>query len=139
MNKGSVLLICLIILVFSLSVLPMVSCETEGDEYRHKPLMGDDGNNYAKNMGEDDDCEYDNLVVQDCLDACTCCHWGDNDGIEDCVEYCDGVLIRYQNYPAAKTDIDNYKECVVGCFSVCEIPDRNAECWSQCKKYIGDA
>lgn len=139
MNKGSVFFISLIILTFTISAFLVISCKTEGDEFRHKPLMAEDGENYAKNMDEDTDCRYDNVIVQDCLDACTCCHWGDTDGIENCVESCDSILIRYQDYPAYTTDIDNYKECVVGCYSVCEKTTPRVMCWDECKKYIGDA
>jgi hypothetical protein len=138
MKFASVLMTVLLLSSFAMGLI-VVGCEDEGDEYRRKPMMQDDGENYAKDKDADGRCDVEDYVIQDCLDACTCCHQGSENLIETCVEWCDDVLIRYQDYPPAHTYVDDYKECVVGCFSVCEPTNRDEICWNECKGYLEGA
>jgi hypothetical protein len=123
---------------FSLAFLIIAACE-EQDDYRKVPLMNDDGTNYAKDKDEDIPCDLGDYFIQDCYDACTCCYFDGGEILENCVRDCNETLIRYQDYPPAHTDVDNYKECVVGCWSVCDKPDKKANCWNDCNQYIENA
>ena len=136
MRLVSSLMAVLLLASFSLAI-GLIACEDEGDEYRKHPLMAEDGKKYAKDKDPDEDCNLDDLFVEDCLDACTCCFQGASELVETCVEYCDAVLIRYQDYQADNVDITNYKECVVGCFSVCG-EHRDEICWEECRGYIDE-
>lgn len=138
MKLSSVLLsICAITaLVAGLIIL---GCDAGDYENRDHPFTQPDELNYAKDKTEDQVCHVDDLYIGDCADACTCCFWGQVDLKGNCVNKCSQTLIRYQNYPPAHTDIDEYKECVVGCFSLCEIEDHLTTCWQECKMYIEDA
>lgn len=139
MKFGSLLMTLLFLGALSASAL-IVGCEDEGFEFFDDvPLMADDGNNYAKDMDEEGRCDVDDYFIEDCHDACTCCYYGSTDMIGGCIQTCDTVLLSYQDYPADQTDIQNFKECVVGCFSVCEIEDKGESCWNQCKQYVEGA
>ena len=138
MRFGSKMQVLLVLLSLALS-FALIACDGEGDEYRHHPLMAEDGQEYAKNMGPDDTCDNDEFFISDCLDACTCCHYGEEDGMDNCVRDCDVQIIRYQNYPAISTEIVEYKECLLGCWSECAIDDPETTCWEQCRQYIRDS
>lgn len=138
MKAYSICLVLLLIGSFALGVT-FIACENEGDENLKHPLMAEDGNNYAKDKDGETRCDVDDLSIEDCADACTCCFWGQEEGIEDCVEDCDQILFRYRKYPPAHTDVDNYKECVVGCWSICDKPDKMVNCWAECNIYVEDA
>ena len=123
---------------FALGIF-LAACDTEGDQWTEHPMMATDDQNYAKNMSEDNRCDVDNLFIEDCADACTCCNWGESEVIGECIVVCNDILVRFQNYPPAHTDIDNYKECIVGCWSICDKPYKEYTCWEECKKYVGGA
>lgn len=135
MKTSSVIMALLFALSLGLS-LALISCDSEGDEYRKHDFTQTDSNNYAKDKLPEQVCGIDDLYIADCLDACTCCHQGAGDILEDCVMDCDVILIRYQKYPPAHTDITNYKECVLGCWSVCDKPDKMVTCWDECNIYV---
>jgi hypothetical protein len=137
MKLKLVVMTCLIALVLGTG-FALIACEDQGN-YRIHPLMSEDDNNYAKNMTADQNCELDDLFIEDCNDACTCCYFGQLDQKEFCVSQCDTVLLRYQSYPPAETEVDDYKECLVGCWSICDIEDKVETCWDQCNIYIQDA
>ncbi len=89
-------------------------------------------------------CDVYDFPIYDCFDACQCCYppatdtYDDHDELDQCVWYCGGLLLKINDIESkSKADIDNYKECVVGCFSICEKEDKDVACYDECKQYLG--
>lgn len=125
--------------------LAVVSCT--GDEYDQQTRpINDNEDDHAKDRAGDQRCDEYDFVITDCFDACNCCIPYDgnepapgSDPLGQCIQYCDGVLIKIDEVEnPTKTDIDNFKECVVGCFSICGKDDKDVACWNECKGYLGE-
>ncbi len=130
------LVVLAVILPFALSMM-VISC---GDEdFRHKDLAQEDGHVHAKDMTADMSCEVNDVVIEDCYDACSCCHLGQEDAMADCVNYCNGILYLALTEPwdPTRANYTGYKECVVGCVSLCGSEDDvKGECWQECSYYL---
>lgn len=133
------LLVLLTLSLFAGSVL--ISCT--GDEYDQSTRPIDDSeDDHAKNRDAQQRCDAYDFVITDCYDACACCEFdevGDfGSTMGQCIWYCDGLLLKIDHVEEySKADIDNYKECVVGCFSICGKDDKDIACWDECKGYLG--
>jgi hypothetical protein len=128
------------IFLCAVSVL-FVSCY--GDEYlqQTRPIDSSDEGTHAKDRSLDQSCESSELLITDCLDACSCCSdpaAAVHDVLDQCVWLCDGVLLRAEGVPNITTmNLTKYKECTVGCFSICDKPDQDITCYQECKHYLG--
>jgi hypothetical protein len=128
------------IFLCAFSVL-FVSCY--GDEYQqeNKPIDFTDEGTHAKDRSLDQSCETSDLLITDCLDACSCCndpHATAHTVLDQCVFLCDSVLLRAESVPNVSIiNQTKYKECTVGCFSICDKPNQDIECYEECKYHIG--
>lgn len=132
------------ILGFFVIAATMVLAGCSGDEYDQmtRPISGD-GTTQAKDRNAEEKCNEIDLKIYDCFDACQCCYDlaqedpENHDTLDQCVWYCDGLLLKINDIEnQSKADIDNYKECVVGCFSICEKTDKDVVCYEECKHYL---
>jgi hypothetical protein len=122
----------------------MVSCS--GDEYDQmtRSINDDSDGTYAKDRTTDQPCDSYDFKLADCLDACSCCDSRDStaqggDSLDQCVWYCDGLLLKINDIEhQAAADITNYKECVVGCFSICDKTNKETACYNECAHYLGN-
>ncbi|MBZ0272808.1 hypothetical protein K8I61_12285 [bacterium] len=132
---------CILILGVACGVI--VACD--GDEYDQltRPINEDDGT-YAKDRDALQDCDDFDVKIGDCYDACSCCvsvpeGESDHPALNDCIGFCDDLLLRINDVEhQSKADITAYKECVVGCFSVCEKPEPDVTCFDECAHYLGE-
>lgn len=123
------------VIIFSMGLV-LMSCGD--DQYRHHPLMQDNGDISAKDMTEGMSCDVDDVVVEDCLDSCTCCYFGQPENTEDCVEDCDGLLMMaYVDHEPTKANYVLFKECITGCVSLCGQRENDLTCWNECRHYLG--
>lgn len=112
------------------------------DEYRHKDYLTQqsDNDDNAKDRSDDQlNCELFDLVIEDCFDACSCCYFGQEENINLCVTQCDALLMKqYEvDHEPTKADYTRYKECTLGCVSVCEANEKDDTCFEECKIYLG--
>jgi len=126
-------------LVFAISISGLMIACGDHDEYRHKPLTQESGDFNAKNMDETMSCDSNNVVVEDCLDACTCCYYGQQEATENCVQYCDELLSAqyYYDHEPTKADYTRFKECIVGCVSLCGGREKDDTCLNECLIFLG--
>jgi hypothetical protein len=125
------------------SAVIFVSCG--GDEYEQstRGLTDEDGT-YAKDRNQDQPCNQYDVKLADCYDACSCCDARDTmaqvgDTLTQCIWYCDGLILKINDVEhMSKANITQYKECVVGCFSICDKEDKEVACWQECKGYLGE-
>lgn len=131
------LLVITLVLPFVLGML-LIACGGH-DEFHHKPLQQNTGNFYAKDMTDGMTCDSADVLVADCLDACTCCYYGQPENTENCVEYCDSMLLKGFNIDQEPTKLDftRFKECLVGCVSLCDEREKDMTCYNTCKIYLG--
>jgi len=133
MKRFLVLLAVVMPFVLGMAIL---SC---GDEnYRHHPLNQDDGDFSANDMDENMSCDINNVVIESCYDACSCCFLGQEDNIAECVMDCDAVLdnMMDESVNPTRADFIAYKECTLGCVSLCDHGEENGACWNECKRYL---
>ncbi|MCB1153567.1 MAG: hypothetical protein H6684_10295 [Deltaproteobacteria bacterium] len=137
----NITLILTVAALFAFSALTVVGCE--GDEYdqQTRSLDYEDGTG-AKDRDEDQNCLQDDLQIRDCFDACACCIYSpegeDHEELYSCVTECNDTLLLIDNIEETrKADITQYKECVVGCWSICNKPDKEETCYDECKGYLG--
>ena len=86
-------------------------------------------------------CETSDLLITDCLDACSCCNdpaAANTDILGQCAHLCDTVLLRADGVKnVTSINLTKYKECTVGCFSICNKPDQDIACYEECKYNLG--
>ncbi|MCZ7585768.1 MAG: hypothetical protein M5R36_21925 [Deltaproteobacteria bacterium] len=130
-------------LLISLASMLVVFASCAGDQLAqiHRPI-NDDEADYAKDRSQEESCEAVDLLLADCYDACNCCfdkESATHDELDQCVFHCSNLLyeINLASHPS-KVDEDNYKECVVGCFSICDKPHKDETCWAECEHYLGN-
>lgn len=122
--------------------LLMVACG-DHDEWRHKDYLtqqsGDDDNNAKDRDAGELNCDMYDIIIEDCYDACSCCYFGQEDNINLCVTHCDRLLNKTNtaDYEPTKADFVLYKECSLGCVSLCGGREKDDTCWDECKKYLG--
>ncbi len=136
----------LISLAFLLGALVVLS-SCGGDEYDQatRPLSEDDGT-YAKDRERAQACDQLDLKLADCFDTCNCCSFEiegpsdtDHNNLNQCIWYCDGLLLKINDIEhSTKADITNYKECIIGCFSICDKPNKETTCYNECAHYLGE-
>jgi len=129
------------IISFLFLISLLIACG-DHDQYRHKPLMQDDGQLNAKDRpAEDQFCEVNEVVIWDCLDACSCCYFGEEQlaNQELCVQYCDSFLMLMYNKDVEprQADYTGYQECILGCVSLCGKREKSNVCINECKIHLG--
>ena len=114
----------------------IISCGD--DDNRGHPLQQDDGDLHAKEMGDQMKCDVNDVVITDCYDACSCCYMGQEDNMADCVFDCDKVLMKMNDEDINPTNANYtaYKECTLGCVSLCGGGEENGACWNECRHYL---
>ncbi len=129
------LVLLAVLLPFALGLFIM-SCDQT--DWEHHPLSEKDGNLYAKDMNSGMTCDKNNVVIQDCYDACSCCHLGQVDGTASCVVFCDNLLLEAQDpsINESRADYTGYQECILGCVSLCGQNESGDVCWNECKYYL---
>lgn len=85
------------------------------------------------------DCSTDGVVINDCYDACVCCYPLQEENKANCVDRCSNTLVRPYTVEHDPTDADwdAYKDCVLGCVSLCDEREVNRQCWYACMHHIG--
>jgi len=134
------LLILIGLVLICSAVLILASCE--GDEYQqeNKPIDSTDDGTHAKDRSLDQSCTTSDLLITDCLDACSCCDdptAATHDALDQCVFLCDGDLLKVNQVEnITPMNLTEYKECVVGCFSICDKPNKEITCPQECAHYL---
>lgn len=126
-------------IVFIAATALLFSACGNGD-YEHKDnLTQDDGQINAKDRDPGVSCDSGEVRVEDCYDACSCCYFGQEDNMADCVRDCDYLLVRQNEveHNPSKADYDRFNYCTLGCISLCGEREKEEVCWDECKTYLG--
>jgi hypothetical protein len=118
------------------------ACYSNSNEHKAS-LTEYTGSVEAKDRPPGTSCDQENIVIQDCLDACSCCFQnqdvGQNSSEGACVQFCDTLLEKEMagNINPVYADLHGYGECILGCVSLCgaNVTDQTV-CWEQCKSYL---
>jgi hypothetical protein len=136
------LLVFAIVMSLSMGLL-LVACG-DHDEWRHKDFLtqqsGDGDDNNAKDRSAEElNCDMYDIIIEDCFDACSCCYYGQEANTQLCLTYCDRLVnkVNTADYEPTKADYTLFKECTLGCVSLCDGREKEDICWDECKKYLG--
>lgn len=118
------------------------ACGGDQQDNDTRGLDTENDGTHAKDMPSGLTCADSEVLITDCYDACSCCSTHDSeeyaDPMEGCIWSCDNLIEKVNDLEFySKADLVNYKECVVGCYSICEKPDKDVNCYNECAHYLG--